>query len=214
MKLVPFGVVLGQDDREALVELIEARWRDGKSPGPVLGRRGHNHMHEEIENYNWLEILWVAAPPKGDYYDGEYDSEAYAHPRLTNLEPVGADYYTNVWKDLATTEQTLSRLRAEVSTPICALQTQVCSHTLRNPPRTIRAAFSILASPGLISRCRVRAKCSGSPKPWRNCARRQGLRTGHDGLRTRRPMSSRKECGRSERTLTVNFSSVLRAANL
>jgi hypothetical protein len=115
MKLVPFGMVLGQDNDEALVELIEARWRDGKIPGPVLGRRGHNHVHEEIENYHRLEIQWVPAPPKGDYYDGEYENEVYAAPRLTNRAHVGTDYYANVWKDLATTGQTLSRLRAEVS---------------------------------------------------------------------------------------------------
>jgi hypothetical protein len=119
MKLVPLSVVLGQDDDQSLVGLIEARWRDGKIPGPVLGRRDHNHMHEEIENYHRLEILWCAAAPKRDYYEGDYDSEAYAHPPLTGWSSVGADYYSNIWKDVATTERTLSRLRTELkSAPV------------------------------------------------------------------------------------------------
>jgi hypothetical protein len=114
MKLLPFGVVLGQDDDQALVELINTRWRQGRIPGPVLGRRDHNHTHQEIENCQRLEILWAAAPPQQDYYDGEYDSEAYAHPPLVGRASIGEDYHARTWNDIATTEETLKRLRAEL----------------------------------------------------------------------------------------------------
>ena len=78
--LVPLGVIFGNDDDAALVELIDARWRQGKMPGKVFGRRGSNHTHVKIKNYHRLELLWASAAPAGDYYDGEYDSEVYAHP--------------------------------------------------------------------------------------------------------------------------------------
>jgi hypothetical protein len=113
-KLIPFGTVLGQDDDEDLVELINARWADGKIPGPVFGRQGTKHTHVEIPNYERLEILWAAGGPRGDYYRGDYDSEAYAHSRLREWERPGADYYENVWKDLATTDEALAKLRAEL----------------------------------------------------------------------------------------------------
>jgi hypothetical protein len=110
-RLVPFGAILGQDDDRALVELIEERWRVGKIPGPVLGRRSDNHIHEEIKEYFRLEILWAAAASRHDYYNGDYDSEAYAVPPLAGRHQVGTDYYQNEWKDLATTEETLDQLK-------------------------------------------------------------------------------------------------------
>jgi hypothetical protein len=111
LSLVPFGVILGQEDDQSFVELIEARWRSGKFPGPVLGRRGNNHLHEAIANYWRLEIQWVRGSAKHDYYTGEYDCEAYAAPSLRGWYHLGTDYYTNEWKDLATTAETLHRLR-------------------------------------------------------------------------------------------------------
>jgi hypothetical protein len=114
-KLVPFGVVLGQDDDARFVDLINSRWVEGSFPGPVFGRLGSNHQHREIENYQRLEILWAAAASRGDYFDGDYDSEAYAHPPLRDWERPGADYYQNVWKDLATTQETLTKLRSELA---------------------------------------------------------------------------------------------------
>jgi hypothetical protein len=113
-KLVPLGTILGQDDDEALVASIEELWREGKIPGPVFGRRRSNHMHEPIQDYHRLEILWCAAAPAGDYYDGEYDSEAYAHPRLSGLRPPGADYERNSWKDIAFCEETIKQVSAVV----------------------------------------------------------------------------------------------------
>jgi putative DNA primase/helicase len=113
--LTPLGIVLGQDNDAVMVATIEELWQAGKIPGPVFGRRGTNHLHEEVSNYHRLEILWAAAAPAGDYYSGEYDSEAYAHPRLSGLSPPGADYLRNLWKDIAVGADTLDRVRALLS---------------------------------------------------------------------------------------------------